>query len=176
LFPVCSDHSCTFSFELLILSSATFTIPQAAYWCVVGPRGCAPFVLLLSLWKHAVISNRRFLSCFFCVICFMLIHVSVLPLLSFGLHFLVFCFFVWGWVAVSVILVFVFELCLLLWYLYLSLAFSLSSVVYWMAIPVFNSRSVDHVGMFSGHGELESALAALGYYALPFDQAWCCVY
>ena len=30
---------------------------------------------------------------FFCVICFMLIHVSVLPLLSFGLHFLVFCFF-----------------------------------------------------------------------------------
>jgi hypothetical protein len=39
-----------------------------------------------------------------------------------------------------------------------------------MAIPVFNSRSVDHVGMFSGHGELESALAALGYYALPFDQ------
>ena len=85
-------------------------------------------------------------------------------------------FLLWGWVAVSVILVFVFELCLLLWYLYLSLAFSLSSVVYWMASPVFNSRSVDHVGMFSGHGELESALAALGYYALPFDQAWCCVY
>ena len=28
LFPVCSDHSCTFSSELLILSSATFTIPR----------------------------------------------------------------------------------------------------------------------------------------------------
>ena len=60
--------------------------------------------------------------------------------------------------------------CLLHIILNLWLAFSLSSVVYWMAIPVFNTRPVDHVGVFSGAGELESALAALGYYALPFDQ------